>query len=261
MSNPSQIHKSALEASKITLRYGGLDVLKDVNFSIQRNEVVGLIGPNGAGKSALLNCISRVYQPEASARIAVAGDASYGQRQLDQIARFGVSRTFQGLQLSSALTVRDNIAAGLAPRLRYGMLSAVWRPLAYVRETAEAERQVLACATRCGVADVLDRYPAELPLGVLRRVDLARALVSAPQLLLLDEPASGLAHQERPLIAELIELARQSGDLAVVWVEHDLDLVFSHTDRVVVLRNGETVAEGRPSDGIEREQLIASYYG
>lgn len=250
-----------LSVAGVSLRYGGLNVLKNVTLEVKPNQVVGLIGPNGAGKSALLNCISRVYQPEPGARIAVHGRDNYATLPPHRIAHHGVARTFQGLQLAAGLSVFDNIACGLAAKAQLRMRHALLQPLSYVRETASVRKRVRDVALRCGVADVLDRLPAQLPLGVQRRVDLARALVGSPELLLLDEPASGLAHQERPLIAELIEVARQSGNVSVVWVEHDLDLVFSHSDRVVVLRNGERVDEGDPGDSVARQRLIASYYG
>ena len=250
-----------LSVADVSLRYGGLDVLKSVALEVAPNQVVGLIGPNGAGKSALLNCISRVYQPEPGARIAVHGDATYTSLPPYRIAHHGVARTFQGLQLAAGLSVFDNIACGLATKAQLSMRHALLQPWSYIRESAWVRRRVREVALRCGVVDVLDRLPAQLPLGVQRRVDLARALAGSPALLLLDEPASGLTHQERPLIAELIEVARQSGNVSVVWVEHDLDLVFSHSDRVVVLRNGERVDEGDPGNAAVRQRLVASYYG
>ncbi|MFK3664142.1 ABC transporter ATP-binding protein [Ochrobactrum teleogrylli] len=256
----TQKEPAVLSISNVSLRFGGLDVLKDVGFDVYRNEVVGLIGPNGAGKSALLNCILRVYEPAADARIALHGDTGFLGLPSHAIARRGVARTFQGLQLSPGLTVFDNIAVGRSSRFSLNVADSLLRPFTYSRQNTEISHRVHEIADLCGLRDVLHRLPEQLPLGVLRRVDLARALVGEPSLLLMDEPASGLSHDERPLIAELIRVAREVGNLSVIWVEHDLDLVFSNADRVIVLRNGTFVRDGRPADPTDRAALIEGYY-
>lgn len=250
----------ALSLNNISLKYGGLDILKEVSFDVRHNEVVGLIGPNGAGKSALLNCISRVYQPAPGSEISVLGKGGFLRTPTHAIARHGLSRTFQGLQFSPNMTIAENIAVGLSSKFRHGTAHSLLRPRRFAREEADARTQVRRIAASCGVANVLDKYPRQLPLGVLRRADLARALISSPSVLLLDEPASGLAREERPLIAELVRVARESHDVAVIWVEHDLDLVFSQSDRVVVLRNGAVAAIARPAHKEERQALISAYY-
>lgn len=250
----------AISLKNVSLHYGGLDILSQVSFDVQHNEVTGLIGPNGAGKSALLNCITRVYQPEAGSRVSVLEHPDILKVPRHAIARFGLSRTFQSLQLSPGLSVADNIAVGLSSRLRRGAWHSLLAPRGYWRDESRARDEVRRVAGACGVEDVLDKYPLQLPLGVLRRVDLARALISSPSVLLLDEPASGLAREERPLIAELIRVAREQHEVSVIWVEHDLDLVFSHSDRVVVLRSGAVAAIADPSKPEERKALISAYY-
>jgi len=250
----------ALSLNNISLKYGGLDILKQVSFDVKPNEVVGLIGPNGAGKSALLNCISRVYHPAPGSEISVRGKSGFLGTPTHAIARHGLSRTFQGLQFSPNLTMAENIAVGLSSKLKHGTLHSLLRPRRFAREEKHAHGEVRRIAASCGVADVLDKYPRQLPLGVLRRADLARALISSPSVLLLDEPASGLAREERPLIAELIRVARENHDVSVIWVEHDLDLVFSQSDRVVVLRNGAVATIARPGVAEERQALISAYY-
>jgi len=250
----------ALSLQNISLSYGGLRILKNVSFDVGHNEVIGLIGPNGAGKSALLNCISRVYHPAPESEISILGKQGFLKIPTHDIAKHGLSRTFQGLQLSPNLTVAENIAVGLSSKLHRGAMHSLFRPRHFAREEAHARHEVRRIAASCGVSDVLDQYSRQLPLGVLRRVDLARALISSPSVLLLDEPASGLAREERPLIAELIRVARQNHDVTVVWVEHDLDLVFSQADRVVVLRDGAVAAIARPDVAEERQSLISAYY-
>lgn len=250
----------SLSLSNVSLSYGGLDILKQVSFDVSPNEVVGLIGPNGAGKSALLNCISRVYHPSPGADIAINGIGGFLRTPAHAIARHGMSRTFQGLQFSPQLTIAQNIAVGLSSQLRHGSAHSLLRPRRFAREEAHARDAVRRIAGACGITDVLGKYPGQLPLGILRRADLARALVSSPSVLLLDEPASGLAREERPLIADLIRVAREEHAVAVIWVEHDLDLVFANADRVVVLRNGAVASIARPAITHEREQLISAYY-
>ncbi len=253
-------NNSALSLHNISLRYGGLEILKKVSFDVAHNEVIGLIGPNGAGKSALLNCISRVYHPDSQSRITVLGEKNFLDVPQHAIAKHGVSRTFQGLQLSRSLTVFQNIAVGFSSKLRYNALDSLLRPLLFLREERSLKTKVQDVAQSCGISEVLHKYPNELPLGVLRRVDLARALVSSPSVLLLDEPASGLSREERPLIAELIRVAREHHHVSVIWVEHDLDLVFSESKRVVVLRNGAVTAVGKPDIPQERTALLSAYY-
>ncbi|SDV48949.1 ABC transporter ATP-binding protein [Chitinasiproducens palmae] len=247
-----------LELQALSLRFGGLRVLHDVNLQVGRSEVVALIGPNGAGKSALLNCVSGVYRPQRESRILLDGQRidTLGAH---RVAAAGVARTFQGLHLAAGLSVRDNILLGLAARDGVGAARALLRPLSQWRRERAAREAVETIAAQCRLDDVLARPVGDLPLGVLRRVDLARALIGQPRLLLLDEPASGLSHDERPLIGEMVRLARAQAGLSVLWIEHDLELVLNEASRAVVLHHGELVESGDPRVATERARIITGY--
>jgi branched-chain amino acid transport system ATP-binding protein len=247
-----------LEMYKVSLAFGGVSVLNRISLSVSESEVVALIGPNGAGKSALLNCISGVYQPNGGARIEVGG-LRIDHLPPHKIARVGVRRTFQGLNLIPERSVLDNILLGWTPLFSLNVFGMLARPLRARREEREARERASEIIALCGLEHLADRRCADLPLGILRRVDLARALVSEPKLLLLDEPASGLSHDERPIIGEMVRLALSRKNLSVLWIEHDLDLVFSEAQRAVVLHHGDLIDVGDPRISTDRARLINSY--
>lgn len=247
-----------LELQGVSLAFGGHRVLHDIALQLHAGEVLALIGPNGAGKSALLNCVSGVYRPQPGASIRL------GQRRIDglaphRIAAAGVARTFQGLHLAPDLTVLDNILLGLSGTRPFRLARSLAWPPAAIRREADAQRDAREMAELCRLDGLLSAACGSLPLGVLRRVDLARALVCRPKVLLLDEPASGLSHDERPLIGELVQLAQSRQDLGVLWIEHDLELVLSQADRAIVLHHGEQVESGGPADPVQRARILAAY--
>lgn len=247
-----------LDLQNVSLAFGGHRVLHDIALQLHAGEVLALIGPNGAGKSALLNCVSGVYRPRRGAEIRL------GRRRIEglaphRIAAAGVARTFQGLHLAPELSVLDNILLGLSGARPFRLArSLVWPPAA-IRREAESRQQAREIAALCRLDPMLSMPCGSLPLGVLRRVDLARALVGRPKVLLLDEPASGLSHDERPLIGEMVQLAQSRQDLGVLWIEHDLELVLSQADRAIVLHHGEQVEEGTPADPAQRARILAAY--
>lgn len=248
-----------LRIESLSLAFGGLTVLDNVDLEVGHGEVMALIGPNGAGKTALLNCISGIYRAAGDSRIWLE-QARIEHLASHRIAARGVARTFQHAHILDSLTVLENVLLGLSPCVRCGVMTRLTAPWRALREERDLRRRAMEALRRCGI-DHLAGEPADgLALGVRRRADLARALVSEPSLLLLDEPASGLAHNERALILELIDIARSERGVGVVWIEHDLDLVVSAADRVTVMHHGQVVATGRPrqSDG-ERQALIDAY--
>ncbi len=247
-----------LELNRVSLTFGGVRVLNGVDLAVAPGEVVALIGPNGAGKSALINCVGGVYRAEGASAIRLGGQRIEALP-AHAIARRGVMRTFQGLHLVRTLSVLDNIRLGWAARFDLGLAGTLALPWRAIAAEQEARRRAEETAELCGLSGLLATPCSELPLGVLRRVDLARALVSEPRLLLLDEPASGLSHEERPLIGEMVRLARLRAGLSVLWVEHDLDLVLSEAQRAVVLHHGERIAEGDPRLASDRARIVAAY--
>lgn len=247
-----------LRLDHVSLAFGGVQVLRDVSVALRAGEVLALIGPNGAGKSALLNCIMGTYRPEARSEIRLQAQRIDGWPP-HRIARLGIGRTFQGLKLLRELSVLENILLGWTPRYTLGALGSLALPWRTRAEEREARRRTFAIAEQCGLQDALDARCGELPLGVLRRVDLARALIRDPAVLLLDEPASGLSHDERPLIGELVQIACRDARRAVVWIEHDLDLVLTQAHRAVVLHHGAVITTDDPATPDGRARLLKAY--
>jgi branched-chain amino acid transport system ATP-binding protein len=248
-----------LRVRDVSVRFDGILALDGVSFEVRRGEICGLIGPNGAGKTTLLNCLSRLYQVEKGA-IELDGRALLDAAR-HQIARFGVGRTFQNLALFHTMTVRDNILAGGHSRTRGGFLTNALRlPLAAREESRLHDRanQLLAELDLVGVAGV---PVAALPFVTRKRVELARALAAEPRLLLLDEPAGGLEHEEVERLRELIRSLRDRLNLTILLVEHHLGLVMRLCDRIVALDFGRAIAAGTPDEMRRHPEVIRAYLG
>lgn len=249
---------NALDLAGVNLSFGGLQVLRDVSLTLRVGEVLALIGPNGAGKSALLNCIGGIYAPSAGSEIRLGGTRIDGLAP-HRIARLGVGRTFQGLKLVRERSVLDNILLGATPQFSFNAIGSLIFVARTRREERAAHDRACAMADLCGLSDLLPTSVAGLPLGILRRVDLARALLREPKVLLLDEPASGLSHDERPLIGDMVRIARSLRGLSVLWIEHDLDLVLSQAQRAVVLHHGAVIATDDPQCKSGHARLLHAY--
>jgi branched-chain amino acid transport system ATP-binding protein len=243
----------------LTIRFGGVTALQDVSFEVARGAICGLIGPNGAGKTTLFNCVSRLYDPNAGS-IVFDGHplASFARHEL---ASLGVARTFQNLALFSTMTVRENVCVGAHAIVRGGFLAnALGTPLARREERRIAERAD-ALIDEFGLNAVADRRAGELSFGVRKRVELARALAKGPKLLLLDEPAGGLNHSEVDGLAEEIRAIRDRRGVAVLLVEHHMNLVMRVSDQVVALDFGRVIANGRPDEVRANRELVRAYLG
>jgi branched-chain amino acid transport system ATP-binding protein len=249
----------ALHVDEIRLRFGGVVALDGPSFSIEPGHIVGLIGPNGAGKTTLFNCISRLYQPD-SGRITF-GDTDLLSLTADGVADVGIARTFQNIGLFPTMTVVDNVLTGAYSRTRAGFVrTALGLPSSRTEERRE----------RAEAWDLLDsmnlahvgREPAgNLPYGTLKRVELARALMQRPKLLMLDEPANGLIHEEVLELAETVRALRDERGFSVLLVEHHMAMVMSISDRVVVLNFGQKVTEGEPSEVAAHPEVVEAYLG
>jgi branched-chain amino acid transport system ATP-binding protein len=253
-------HESALLAVEgVTMRFGGVTALEDVSFEVARGAICGLIGPNGAGKTTLFNCISRLYDPHA-------GSITFDGRSLAGVARheiagLGIARTFQNVALFATMTTRDNIRVGAHALARGGFLvNALALPLVGREERRLAERAE-ALIEEFGLEGVADRPVGELPFGVRKRVELARALAIGPKLLLLDEPASGLNHQEVEALAGEIRAIRDRRGVAILLVEHHMNLVMRVSDQVVALDFGRVIADGRPEAVRGNADVVRAYLG
>ena len=248
-----------LAVQGLTIRFGGVTALEDVSFQVARGTICGLIGPNGAGKTTLFNCISRLYDPEA-------GSITFDGRPLASVARhelasLGVARTFQDLALFSTMTVRENVCVGAHAMARGGFLAnALSLPLARREERRIAERAD-ALIEEFGLTSVADRPAGALPFGVRKRVELARALAEEPKLLLLDEPAGGLNHSEVDGLANEIRAIRDRRGVAVLLVEHHMNLVMRVSDQVIALDFGRLIANGKPHEVRANRDVVRAYLG
>ena len=248
-----------LEVRDVHLQFGGVIALDGPSFQLQGGQICGLIGPNGAGKTTLFNCISRLYEPDRG-EIVFAGRDLLSLKTED-IAGAGISRTFQNLGLFPSMTVLENVLVGGHRRTTRGFWStALGLPGGRREERREISRarEILADLDLHGVADEL---ADGLPFGTLKRVELARALMVDPQLLLLDEPANGLNHGEVAELAETIRRVRDDRGLTVLLVEHHMGMVMSISDAVVVLNFGRVIAQGDPAQVRRDPAVVDAYLG
>lgn len=247
-----------LEIDRITLRFGGMSVLNAVSLSVRAGELLALIGPNGAGKTSIFNCISGIYRPEGAIRLR--GDNICGKSP-HRIAASGVGRTFQHAELFEEMSVLDNVMTGLHTRLKPNAFANLIRWPASRRREQEYRAVAEEILDFLELQHLANQMVGNLSFGVHKLVGFGRALAAKPSLLLLDEPSAGLTREEREDLAFYIMKAKQSMDMAIIWIEHDMQMVADLADRIHVLDYGRSLADGSPDDVLRDKEVIRAYLG
>ena len=248
-----------LELNRVSVQFGGLRAVSDFDFTLDQGQLVGLIGPNGAGKTTAFNVTTGVYRPSAGT-VTLAGRSIAGLKTF-KINRAGIARTFQNVRLFANLTVLDNVLVGFNQSLTHGFAGTVLRTPRHQHEDHCRHADAMSLLETMQLAEKADLLAGSLPYGDQRRLEIARALATSPRILLLDEPAAGMNPQEKIDLMNLIRLIRQSFNLGIWLIEHDMKLVMNICERITVLDHGETIAVGAPEQIQKNPDVIEAYLG
>ena len=248
-----------LEARHLGIDFGGLTAVDDFNLTIGRTEIAGLIGPNGAGKTTVFNLLTKVYQPTRGT-IMIDGIDTNGMTTA-QVNKLGVARTFQNIRLFDNLSVEDNVKLGMHNQIKYGMVSGILRLPSYWKQERIAHERALELLSIFDMQDLAGAKAGSLPYGAQRRLEIVRALGTNPSLLLLDEPAAGMNPSETAELMENIIKIRDTFQIAIMLIEHDMNLVMGICEGICVLNYGRIIAKGTPDEIQSNPAVIEAYLG
>ena len=247
-----------LDIENVSMVFGGLVALDQVSTHVNKGSIHGLIGPNGSGKTTLINVITGFYAPTAG-KVTFDGNDITG-KQPNVITGFGLCRTFQNINLFGKMTVLENVVTPYCVNMRGGVVDAVFHTKRFLAEEAEAKEKAMSLLEFVGIADKCDFQANNLPYGLQRRLEIARALATNPKLLLLDEPVAGMNEQESDEVADIVSRLRQKG-MTILLIEHHMRFVMGICDTLTVLNSGKLIAEGIPDDIKNNQKVIECYLG
>ncbi len=248
-----------LEAKHLGIDFGGLTAVDDFNLTVGRTEIAGLIGPNGAGKTTVFNLLTKVYQPTRGT-ILLDGKDTHGMNTV-QVNKAGIARTFQNIRLFTDLTVEENVKVGLHNNMKGNMISEILRLPGYWKSEKMAHERAMELLSIFDMRDLKDHKAGSLPYGAQRRLEIVRALATNPCLLLLDEPAAGMNPSETAELMENIRKIRDTFHIAIMLIEHDMNLVMGICEGIAVLNYGKIIAKGTPQEIQANPQVIEAYLG